>query len=169
MSRSVVDKSGRARAELPDAASFPHYFLPLLFCYCNFTAINFTSTVSIKPNIKALKYKIFSQPAKPRHQFVSKQNWWTPLWNGLLLEPEAKHYKAMGRAVWLYLYLLTFANRSTGKLFRRLPTVAKDTGIGVRTIRRWLARLRQNGYINTRQTGRSLEIEITKWKPINKH
>ena len=101
-------------------------------------------------------------------QPLSKKNWWTPLWNGLLLEANAKHYKAMGRSLWLYLYLLTFANRSTGKLFRRLPTIAQDTGIGIRTIRRWLQRLKQNGYIKTRQTGRSLEIEITKWKPITK-
>lgn len=101
-------------------------------------------------------------------QPLPKNNWWTPLWNGLLLEANAKHYKAMGRSLWLYLYLLTFANRSTGKLFRRLPTIAKDTGIGIRTIRRWLEQLKQSGYLNTRQTGRSLEIEITKWKPINK-
>lgn len=98
----------------------------------------------------------------------SKNNWWTPFWNGLLLEANAKHYKAMGRSLWLYLYLLTFANRSTGKLFRRLPTITKDTGIGIRTIRRWIEQLKQHGYITTRQTGRSLDIEITKWKPIKK-
>lgn len=107
-------------------------------------------------------------PQKNKIYSNSKSNWWTPLWNGLLLEPEAKHYKAMGRALWLYLYLLTFANRTTGKLFRRLPTIAKDMGIGIRTIRRWLEQLKKYNYIITRRTGRSLEIEITKWKPIKK-
>lgn len=121
-----------------------------------------------KPNNNFYEKRIFPSSTKRQNQFVSKENWWTPLWNGLLLETAAKHYKAMGRSLWLYLYLLTFANRSTGKLFRRLPTIAKDTGIGIRTIRRWLKQLKQNGYLNTRQTGRSLEIEITKWKPINK-
>lgn len=105
---------------------------------------------------------------REKNHHNSKTSWWTPVWNGLLLEPDARHYKAMGRSIWLYLYLLTFANRSTGKLFRRLPTVAKDMGIGIRTIRRWLRQLKQNGYVATRQTGRSLAIKITKWKPIGK-
>lgn len=98
----------------------------------------------------------------------SKRVWWTPVWNGLLLEEGARHYRAMGRAVWLYLYLLIYANRATGKLFRRLPTIANDTGIGIRTIRRWVKQLKEHNYIETRQTGRSLEISVTKWKPIKK-
>ncbi|MGI8468922.1 MAG: helix-turn-helix domain-containing protein [Pyrinomonadaceae bacterium] len=107
-----------------------------------------------------------SYPSRNPKVLRSKEIWWTPVWNGLLLEPNAKHYKAIGRAVWLYLYLLIYANRQTGKLFRRLPTIERDTGIGIRTIRRWTQKLKQNGYIETRQTGRSLEISITKWKPI---
>jgi hypothetical protein len=97
-----------------------------------------------------------------------KANWWTPLWRGLLVEPSAKHYKAMRSAIWLYLYLLVFANRSTGKLFRKIATIANDTGLSSRTISRWLKNLKSGGYIEIYQTGRSLQISITKWKPIKK-
>jgi DNA-binding transcriptional ArsR family regulator len=153
---------------LPDEATFPRYFLWICFVTVNLQALLVLSAVSYKSNFNHNENKIFTHSSKQPNQFVSKANWWTPVWNGILLEPDAKHYKAMGRALWLYLYLLTFANRTTGKLFRRLPTIAKDTGIGIRTIRRWLKQLKQNGYIETHQTGRYLKIEITKWKPIKK-
>ena len=109
-------------------------------------------------------------PKNNRHQkkFFPKSKWWTPLWNGLLVEPTAKHYKAMGSAVWLFLYFLTYANRSTGKLFRRRSTIAGDLGLSLRTVNRWLVLLKQKGYIETQQSERSLVISITKWKPIKK-
>lgn len=111
--------------------------------------------------------KTFPQNSKSKTQ-VTNLNWWSPLWRGLAVEPTAKHFKAMGSAIWLYLYLLTFANRMTGKLFRRIQTIAEDTGLSSRTISRWLKILKDAGYIEARQTGRSLQISITKWKPINK-
>jgi len=111
--------------------------------------------------------KIFPQDSK-RKTLITKSNWWTPLWRGLAVEPSAKHFKAMGSAVWLYLYLLTFANRMTGDLFRRISTVANDTGLSSRTISRWLKILKDGKYVEVRKTGRSLQISITKWKPINK-
>jgi DNA-binding transcriptional ArsR family regulator len=112
--------------------------------------------------------KTFPNSSKRKADYVSKANWWTPVWRGLVVEPTAKHYKAMGSAVWLYLYLLVFANRSTGKLFRRISTIAADIGLSTRTISRWLSILKAGKYIEVRQTGRSLQISITKWKPINK-
>ncbi len=66
--------------------------------------------------------KTFSEDSKRKADFVSKTNWWTPLWKGLPVEPTAKHYKIMGNALWLYIYLLVYANRLTGKLFRRNST-----------------------------------------------
>ena len=98
----------------------------------------------------------------------SAPNWWTPLWKGLLVEPSAKHYEAMGSAVWLYLYLLVYANRLSGMLFRRTATIAKDMGLSCRTISRWLKILKVGQYIETRRTGHALQISITKWKPIKK-
>lgn len=111
--------------------------------------------------------KTFPEDSKPKAP-ITKSNWWTPLWRGLAVEPTAKHFKAMGSAVWLYLYLLTFANRMTGNLFRRVSTIAGDMGLSCRTISRWLKILKDGGYIEVRRTGRSLQISITKWKPIKK-
>ena len=112
--------------------------------------------------------KTFPKDSKRKADFVSKTNWWTPLWKGLPVESTAKHYKGMGSAVWLYLYLLVYANRSTGALFRRIPTIAKDTGLSSRTVSRWLHILKTGGYIEVRRTGHSLQISITKWKSIKK-
>jgi DNA-binding transcriptional ArsR family regulator len=111
--------------------------------------------------------KTFPNDSKPKTP-ISKSNWWTPLWRGLAVEPTAKHFTTMGSAVWLYLYLLTFANRMSGNLFRRISTIAGDTGLSSRTISRWLKVLKDGGYVEVRQTGRSLQISITKWKPIKK-
>ena len=116
-----------------------------------------------------LPRKTFPENSKQKAGFVSKTNWWTPLWRGLVIDETAKHYRAMGgNSVWLYLYLLVFANRQTGALFRRISTIAKDMGLNPRTISRWMHTLKTNGYIETCQTGRSLQISITKWKPIKK-
>lgn len=80
-------------------------------------------------------------------------------------DPTAKHYKAMGSAVWLYLYLLISANRTDGIVLRRLETIAQHTGYNERTVGRWLQELRDKGYITSTSNGRSLKILITKWRP----
>ncbi len=98
----------------------------------------------------------------------SQKNWWSPVWSGLVIDKEAKHKKAIKQAIWLYLYLLTVANRKNGRLFRRLKTIALETGFQPRSIERWLKRLREKKYIETYSTGRYLQISITKWKPISK-
>lgn len=96
------------------------------------------------------------------------RRWWGPVWRGLTVEPTAKHYRAMGKAVWLYLYLIVHANRKTGVLFRLMPAVALDMGLPVRTIRDWLTRLRKTGYVHTKSNGRGLTIAVLKWKPVGK-
>src|SRR6266404_2109372 len=100
--------------------------------------------------------KTFPRESKRSLKSVSEKKWWAPLWNGLLVEPTAKHYKAMGSAVWLFLYFLTYANRSSGKLFRRRSTIASDLGLTLRTINRWLSILKRNGYVDIHQSERSL-------------
>ena len=74
----------------------------------------------------------------------------------------------MRQAVWLYLYFLVVANWRHGTLFRKLSTIAAETGFNPRTVQRWLRALRRAGYIVTRSNGRSLLISITKWRPISK-
>lgn len=94
----------------------------------------------------------------------SEKQWWIPLWKGLVVDPEAKHYHRMKNSLWLYLYLLISADRSTGFLRRKIRTVSQDTGIKERTIRQWLSVLKKQEYIQTKANGRCLSIQIKKWK-----
>lgn len=97
-----------------------------------------------------------------------QKNWWIHLWSGLVLDRRAKHKRAIRQAIWLYLYFLLVANRGNGKLYRKLSTIAGETGFNPRSIQRWLYTLREKGYIESHSTGRYLEISITKWKPISR-
>lgn len=106
----------------------------------------------------------FSKPNQSNRPSV----WWGPVWRGLFVDPEGKHYRAMGRALWLYGYLIVHANRRTGVLYRAVTTVARDMQLSKRTIQSWLSLLRKRGYIGTKSTGRSLVIRIEKWRPIIK-
>jgi len=96
----------------------------------------------------------------------TEKNWWAPVWRGLVVEPEGKHFRRMKEAVWLFLYLILHADRPTGTLRRKLTTIGRDMGVPRRTIQRWLRRLRQGGYITTRETGRAVQIAILKWKTL---
>jgi hypothetical protein len=95
-----------------------------------------------------------------------QRDWWGFVWRGLVVSRSAQHYNAMGRAVWLFLYLVIHANRRTGTVYRRVRTIAQDIGLSERTVQIWLKTLRDKGYIFTERTGRSLIIHINKWKPI---
>ena len=97
---------------------------------------------------------------------VQQKNWWGSVWRGLVVDPGAQHYQKLGKAIWLYLYLLIHADRRTGRLMRRYETIATEMGIPARTVRQWMATLHQYGYLTRRSTGRALVIHITKWKPI---
>src|SRR5947209_2008961 len=79
--------------------------------------------------------------------------WWGPIWRGLFVDQEGKHYRAMGRALWLYCYLIIHADRRTGTLYRTVATVARDINVSERTIQAWLALLRRHSYIKTKTTG----------------
>jgi hypothetical protein len=93
-------------------------------------------------------------------------DWWAPLWRGLVVDPEAKHYRRMKSAVWLFIYLVLHADRHSGLLKRKLKTISLDTGIGARTIRGWLTLLRSSNYIETKSNGRCLIINVTRWKEL---
>jgi hypothetical protein len=112
----------------------------------------------IEPIVSILK--------QPLLRAKSRAFWWGYVWRGLVVSENGQHHKAMGNALWLYLYLIIHADRKTGTLFRITKTIAADTGIAVRTIQLWLKILRNNGYIKTERTGRALRIMITKWRPI---
>jgi hypothetical protein len=94
----------------------------------------------------------------------NSKDWWAPLWRGLVVDPDAKHYRRMKSALWLFVYLVVHADRQNGSLKRKLKTISVDTGIKARTIRGWLRCLRSSGYIETKNTGRCLVIMVVKWK-----
>lgn len=102
------------------------------------------------------------------HERQGTPAWWGPVWRGLFVDPAGKHYHAMGKALWLYGYLIVHANRKTGTLYRSLSTITRDMQIPKRTIQAWLSVLRKHGYIKTKTTGRALLIEIEKWRTIIK-
>jgi DNA-binding transcriptional MocR family regulator len=97
----------------------------------------------------------------------NQKDWWAPVWRGLVLDPEAKHYMRMKNAIWLFLYLLLGAERRSGVLLRKIKTISLNTGIKERTIREWLGILRDQGYIETRNRGHCLSMVIKKWKTFS--
>jgi hypothetical protein len=99
------------------------------------------------------------------NQQTHKQ-WWAPVWKGLVMDSEAKHYLAMKNAIWLYLYFLLNANRRTGVLMRKIDTISNTMGVTRGTLVRWLDVLRSAGYVRTVNTGRSLTIQVTRWKAL---
>jgi hypothetical protein len=96
----------------------------------------------------------------------TQKQWWAPVWKGLVMDTEAKHCQRMKNAVWLYLYFLLNANRKTGILMRKIDTVTRDMGVTRDTVQRWLKVLRGAGYVQTVNTGRSLIIQVTRWKAL---
>lgn len=81
-----------------------------------------------------------------------------PLWQFLIMDKEARHYRAIGKALWLFLYLALDKDLEKGCLIRDIKTISGDMGIRQRTIREWLKVLKARGYIRTKSTGRSLLI-----------
>ena len=86
------------------------------------------------------------------------------MWNGLIMDRGAKHYRQMGNSLWLFFYLIINASRTTGSVKRKIETIIEDTGISKRTLLRWLTTLKKHKYIITVNTGRNLYISIKKWK-----
>ena len=98
-----------------------------------------------------------------------QKRWWRAVWRGLVVDSDAKHYRAIGSALWLFIYLVIHANPKSGSLNRKYQTIAGEMGISPRTIRLWLTRLMQQGYVTVTRTGRSQIIHISKWKNASAH
>jgi len=99
---------------------------------------------------------------------ANQKNLWVPVWTGLVMDREARHYRKMGKAIWLFLYLFLNADQRSGLLAMKVKTISSEMGIKPDTIARWLNTLRKEGYIATQNTGRGLSIQIKGWKnPIS--
>ena len=95
------------------------------------------------------------------------KRWWRAVWRGLVVDRDAKHYRAMGSALWLFLYLVIHADRERGTLGRKYKTIAEDMGVRTRTIRAWMSKLRRHDYVSVTSSGRALFIHIHKWKTFS--
>lgn len=91
------------------------------------------------------------------------------MWRGLVADNEGKHRKAMGSAIWIYLYLLMYMKRTSGLVFRQQSVIAKETGFSIRAVQKHFARLKKANYIATEKIGSSLKIHITNWKTFRDH
>lgn len=94
------------------------------------------------------------------------REWWAPFRSGFFLD--AKHRTRMGNAVWLYGYCHMYADRQTGKLNRKVKTIANEIDVPVRTVESWFQILRRGGYVKTQRLYQSLAIQILKWRPLNR-
>jgi hypothetical protein len=95
---------------------------------------------------------------------MEQKDWWAPVWRGLVDDPGAKHYRALGMRVWLLLYFFVHVDRITGVVVRKQETMARDTGWSIRTIRGWVHELEERGYITVSRTGRAAVIRVCRWR-----
>ena len=97
------------------------------------------------------------------------KNWWGPLRNGLVNDPQAKHCNQMGPAIWLFIYFICQADSQTGQVN---PTnyieISKKTGQSIRKLRRWKHVLEKHGYIKTKRHQHGFTVQITNWRPVTK-
>ena len=96
------------------------------------------------------------------------KNWWRPLWSGLVMDSNGKHSKKMRNSVWLFLYLLLWANPNTGTCFKNYAQISKEMGRKKETTRKWMSILKKEGYIWTKRKNKGLVIGIKKWKNFDK-
>jgi len=85
---------------------------------------------------------------------------------GLVLDRRAKHYKKMKNSIWLFLYLLLQADRTSRTVSKKVGSICSDMGQQKGTVIRWLNVLRMQGYVATRNTGRDLLIRIRGYKQL---
>ena len=87
-----------------------------------------------------------------------------PLYAGLTTDADAKHYRKMGQAIWLYLYLIANANFKTGILTSQFNDIASEMGLPEATVRSWLGHLTKRHYVSVRRERGEVVFKIAKWK-----
>ena len=95
------------------------------------------------------------------------KNYWRPLWSGLIMDSEYRHIRRMGTSLPLFLYLILKANDKTGFLTKSYGAISRETGIKPKTVRNWMANLKNQGYISTKRQGNNLVIQVKKWKTFS--
>ena len=96
----------------------------------------------------------------------SQQNIFAPVLRGLVVDDNARHFKRMKNAIWLFLYLIVSVNKRTGKLDSQIATISAETGIKEEIIRNWLGHLKKHNYVSTQKQKDNLIITISKWRTV---
>ena len=91
---------------------------------------------------------------------------WTGVWDGLFTDPRGKHHKRMGKAIWVFLYILSKSGNG-GKTELKYGKISEAIGIPLSTVKRYVSILKSNEYIVTRSDGRKLIIEVKKWRSLS--
>lgn len=100
-------------------------------------------------------------------QILSKnEKLFGPLFREIVADPQARHYRRMRNAIWLYLYLLIHANPKTGKITTCVSDIAESMGQSEATIGSWLGHLRKWHYVSLEKRKQSLNLKINQWKVI---
>ena len=97
---------------------------------------------------------------------MTTQRKWGIVLNGLVADPQAKHFHRMNSSVWLFLYLLTTVNQKTGRLTRSIEDIAMDMGLKTNTIDTWLGILKSKDYIESVKNNGQTIIQILKWRKV---
>ena len=114
------------------------------------------------------EYQVIHNQTEYRHMNAeAKKEWWFHVQSSFPLDSIV--WEQMGKAIRLYLYLLSFANRESGILLRKYETIAKHLRISPKTAKRWMDTLRKHGYIKATRLTHGFTIQITNYKSIIKN
>lgn len=94
------------------------------------------------------------------------QNPFGPLFENIIADPTGQHRRRMRHAIWLYLYLVAFANLKSGKITARIEEIASRMGIPDATVRSWLGHLRKWHYVSVVKGSDGYHFKIIRWKEL---
>lgn len=89
-----------------------------------------------------------------------------PVSQGLVGDPNAKHYHRIKQAIWLYLFFIAYSNLKTGKMIVSLTDISEQMGIREETVRSWLGHLKKWNYVTSKKQGGEFIFKIAKWNNI---
>jgi hypothetical protein len=91
---------------------------------------------------------------------------YAPVAKNLILNPLGKHMSRMGKAIWVYLYLLIVINDKSGRAIVKSAEIAKETGISENNILTGFGILKKWNYIDVKKQNSTFVITVCKWKKI---
>ena len=94
------------------------------------------------------------------------QNPFGPLLREIVADATGRNRRRMRQAVWLYFYLIVFANARSGKLISRIPDIAAALGVSENTVNSWLGHLKKWHYVSVVKMGNGLHFRVNRWQEV---